>query len=156
MKLSELKQNVEAMQSISFQLPNGAFVPQHFHITEAGLVTRHFIDCGGTVRQEKIVNFQLWTAEDRDHRLVPEKLLKIIAKYENLFGSEDLDVEAEFQGETIGRYGIGFNGEHFMLIPKQTDCLAQDSCGTPVKQKLQLSEITADETSCCTPEGGCC
>ena len=155
MKLSELKSVVEALGNISFQLPNGAFVPQHFHITKAGLVTRHFIDCGGTIRLDKTVNFQLWTADDTDHRLEPHKLLKIIAKYESLFGNEDLEIEAEYQGETIGRYGIGFNGQSFQLFPKQTDCLAKDNCGVPEKKKMKLSELTMAETAC-TPGGGCC
>ena len=48
-------------------------VPSHFHVTEVGKITKHFIDCGGTVRNEEVVNFQLWQADDYDHRLHPEK-----------------------------------------------------------------------------------
>ena len=154
MKLSELKSAVEGLDSIAFQLPDGTFVPQHFHFTEAGLVTRHFIDCGGTIRLEKTINFQLWIADDTGHRLEPHKLLKIIAKYESLFRTEDLEIEAEYQGETIGRYGIGFNGQYFQLMAKQTDCLAKDNCGVPEKKKVKLSELTA--AASCTPGGGCC
>jgi hypothetical protein len=39
-------------------------VPEHFHVTEVGVVTKDFIDCGGTVRHEKVANFQLWDAND--------------------------------------------------------------------------------------------
>jgi len=35
-------------------LENGTMVPEHFHVTEVGVVTKHFIDCGGTVRNERI------------------------------------------------------------------------------------------------------
>jgi hypothetical protein len=47
MKLSEVKQHLATAESVNFQLANGTFVPEHFHVTEVGLITRHFIDCGG-------------------------------------------------------------------------------------------------------------
>ena len=50
MKLSELKNKLSTVSNLTFVQPNGVFVPRHFHITEIGLVTKHFIDCGGTVR----------------------------------------------------------------------------------------------------------
>ncbi len=50
MKLSEIKASLVGLTEIVFQLPNGEFVPPHFHITEVGAVSRHFIDCGGTER----------------------------------------------------------------------------------------------------------
>ena len=78
MKLSEIKNHLISLETIAFKLPNGALVPSHFHVTEVGIVSKHFIDCGGTLRQEKVVNFQLWEANDYDHRLHPEKLLSII------------------------------------------------------------------------------
>ena len=59
MTLSELKTKLNGIQEINFELPNGSFVPKHFHVTEIGQINKHFIDCGGTVRQEKVVNFQL-------------------------------------------------------------------------------------------------
>ena len=78
MKLSEVKEVLKQLQTIAFQLPDQSLVPNHFHITEVGEITKRFIDCGGTVRKETVVNFQLWNANDYDHRLHPEKLLKII------------------------------------------------------------------------------
>ncbi len=156
MKLSELKTHLKNVNQVNFVQPNGNYVPRHFHITEAGLVSKHFIDCGGTVRTEKAINFQVWTAKDIDHRLEPNKLLKIISLSENLFGNEDLDIEVEYQTETIGKYGLDFQGENFLLTAKQTDCLAKDNCGVPQdKQKLQLAELESSK-SCCTPGGGCC
>lgn len=63
----------------------------------------------------------------------------------------------EFQEETIGKYGLHFNGKDFVLVPKQTACLAQDQCDIRAsKQKLQLAEVAADKQSCCTPGSGCC
>jgi len=78
MLLSEAKSILSKSSTIAFQLPNGDLVPNHFHVTEIGLVDKHFIDCGGTVRKEQKVNFQLWNADDYDHRLHPEKLVSII------------------------------------------------------------------------------
>jgi hypothetical protein len=158
MKLSEVKEILKNLDAVVFQLPNNkGFVPEHFHITEVGLVTKNFIDCGGTVREEKVINFQLWEAADYDHRLAPSKLLKIIEKSEEIFKFDDLEIEVEYQSDTIGKFGMEYNGIFFQLTNKQTACLAQDACGIPIeKQKIKLSEISGDSAACCTPGGGCC
>jgi len=155
MKLSEIKKELKQLNTIAFQLPNGELVPNHFHVTEVGKITKHFIDCGGTERKETVVNFQLWNANDYDHRLHPEKLLNIIELSEKTLGIEDLDIEVEYQAETIGKFGLDFNGTNFVLTSKQTDCLAQDQCGIPAeKPKLQFSDIQTGNS--CTPGSGCC
>lgn len=71
MKLSEIKKHLSTAEAVNFKLSTGDYVPQHFHVTEVGLVTKHFIDCGGVERIEKVVNFQLWDANDFEHRLKP-------------------------------------------------------------------------------------
>ena len=78
MKLSELKNILSGLNSVEFILENGELVPNHFHVTEVGMVEKKFIDCGGTLRNERVVNFQLWTSSDYDHRLSAEKLSGII------------------------------------------------------------------------------
>lgn len=157
MKLSQFKQHLAQVSTLNFVQPNGNLVPSHFHITEAGLTTKHFIDCGGTIRTEKTISFQVWTANDVDHRLEPQKLQKIIAASEPLFENQDLDIEVEFQTETISRFGVDFEGENFVLTTKQTNCLAMDQCGIPQeKPKVKLSELMTIQTSTCTPGGGCC
>lgn len=157
MKLSEIKQLLPVLENVAFQLENGELVPEHFHITEVGIITKHFIDCGGTVRKESVANFQLWDANDYDHRLKPQKLLKIIALSEEVLGLEDLEIEVEYQSGTIGKYDLDFNGEIFLLKNKHTACLAPENCGVPAgKEKVELSTIGNNNTSCCTPGGGCC
>ncbi len=157
MKLSEIKNHLGTAVSVNFVLPTGEYVPEHFHVTEVGLVTKHFIDCGGTVRNEKVANFQLWNANDTNHRLKPKKLLDIISLSEKILGIEDLEIEVEYQTGTIGKYELDFNGNDFELIPKQTACLAMDKCGVPPsKQKLTLAELQTVNQSCCTPGSGCC
>lgn len=49
--------------------------PAHFHITEMGLVTKNFIDCGNTIREEKLITFQVWYAGDLEHRLASNQEL---------------------------------------------------------------------------------
>ncbi|QIE58080.1 hypothetical protein G5B37_00405 [Rasiella rasia] len=155
MKLSEIKSQLSTLETIAFMLPNGELVPNHFHVTEVGKITKNFIDCGGTVRKEEVVNFQLWNANDYDHRLHPEKLVKIIELSEKVLGIEDLEIEVEYQGDTIGKFGLDFDGTNFLLTTKKTDCLAKDQCGIPVeKPKLQLADIS--DEPCCSPDGNCC
>lgn len=157
MKLSEIKKELSTLDTVAFVLPNGTPVPEHFHVTEVGLITRNFIDCGGKVRKESVVNFQLWDANDFDHRLKPKKLLDIISLSEKILGIEDSEVEIEFQAETIGKYDLSFNGTAFTLINKKTACLAEDQCGiAPEKQKVKLTEIPSQTNPSCTPGAGCC
>ncbi|WP_192348943.1 DUF6428 family protein [Algoriphagus sp. Y33] len=156
MNLSEVKTALGKLDKIAFQLPDGSLVPTHFHVTEVGKISKHFIDCGGTVRTENVANFQLWNANDYNHRLHPEKLVKIIELSENVLGLENLEVEVEYQGDTIGKFGMEFDGVNFLLTGKQTDCLAKDKCGIPQKkEKLNLADMSA-KANVCTPGSGCC
>lgn len=156
MKLSEVKNILKTVESVNFILVDGTAVPEHFHVTEVGLVTKNFIDCGGTVRKEHVVNFQLWDANDFEHRLKPKKLLDIITLSEKVLGIEDFEIEVEYQTQTIGKYDLDFNGNDFVLLNKQAACLAQDQCGIPAeKQKVTVSELN-NVSSCCSPGGSCC
>jgi hypothetical protein len=157
MKLSEFKKQLSSGAELNFALPNGTFVPKHFHITEVGQITKNFIDCGGTVRKEKAVSFQLWEANDPDHRLAPKKLKGIIDLSEKMLGIEDAEIEVEYQSDTIGKYGLDFDGKQFLLTAKQTNCLASDHCGIPPeKLNIKLSELQTQSKSCCAPGKGYC
>lgn len=154
MQLSELKSFLSQSETLSIRLESGAKVPEHFHITELGLVSKHFIDCGATVREEQWISFQVWVANDVAHRLAPSKLLNIINQSDKVLQGKDLEVEFEYQTETLGRYAIVANGNELVLSPKYAACLAQDACGvTPSKPKVKLSEL---QNSCCAPDSGCC
>ncbi len=157
MKLSEVKENLKTLNEVNFELPNGTIIPNHFHITEIGLISKNFIDCGGVIRKEDVINFQLWEAGDYDHRLAPQKFLKIIEISEKAFNLPDLEIEVEYQQNTIGKYGLDFNGKSFVLTPKLTACLAQDSCGIPSeKLKVSLNSLSNQENKSCEPGSGCC
>ncbi|MFT5512450.1 MAG: hypothetical protein ACI8SE_000848 [Bacteroidia bacterium] len=157
MKLSEVKSTLQNIGEVRFKLPDGSFVPQHFHVTEIGAISKNFIDCGGKVRKDDVVNFQLWEANDFDHRIAPSKFTDIIQLSENILKLHDAEVEVEYQSETIGKYGLTFDGENFVLTNTHTDCLAKDNCGIPsTKIKRNLATVGQESGSCCTPGGGCC
>ncbi len=155
MKLSEVKSALKQLEQIAFYLPDGTLVPEHFHVTEVGKIQKHFIDCGGTERKEEIINFQLWNANDYSHRLHPEKLNDIISLSENKLQIKDAEVEVEYQGKTIEKYGLDFDGINFLLTSLHTDCLAKEKCGIPEeKPKVRLKKT--HQTTTCTPGSGCC
>ena len=150
MTLNQLKTQLELQTTLAFELPDGSLVPNHFHITEVGKVTKHFIDCGGVIRKEEVVNLQLWESNDYDHRLHPDKMLQILTLSEKAFNLKNLEIEVEYQGNTIQKYGIELKGQNYLLTQKKTACLAEDedACGIP--------EAKTDATSSCAPGSGCC
>lgn len=156
MKLSEIKNHLKNLDRIAFKLSNGTLVQPHFHVTEVGKITKDFIDCGGKVRSDTVINFQLWEENDYDHRLHPGKLIHIIELSEKMFKFDDLEIEVEYQGkETIGKYNLGFDGTNFLLTSKITACLAKDACGIPIeKPRIKISEI--ETSNGCVPGSGCC
>lgn len=157
MKLSDLKYQLQEMDALTFHLPDGTNVPKHFHITEVGQVTKKFIDCGGTLREEQVVSLQLWHSIDFHHRLKADKLLKIIEMAETNLNLEDAEIEVEYQSDTIGKYGLEFKEGKLNLTGKKTDCLAKSDCGiATVKEKINLKNLVQASESSCTPGSGCC
>ena len=156
MKLSEFKNIISSTEKINFQLENKETIPEHFHITEIGVVSKKFMDCGGVLRDETKITFQLWHANDYDHRLSVEKVNQILYQAENELPIEDFEIEVEYQKSTIGIYSLDFNDNCFVLKAKTTACLAEDKCGIPnEKLNVSLSNLNNNSTSC-SPESGCC
>ncbi|HAW98594.1 MAG TPA: hypothetical protein DCX67_08680 [Opitutae bacterium] len=151
MNLQEFKQELGDLEEVVFVLPNGSHVPPHFHVTEVGKSSKHYVDCGGTERREEMVTFQLWSADDFDHRIRPAKILEVIGVAEEALGLSDLEVEVEYQSDTIGRYGLSMDNGRFLLEPTHTDCLAKDKCGIP--DSPGSLPVTP---SACDPSSGCC
>ena len=145
MRLQEFKQELEKteldlgilskVRPILFKLEDGTIIPPYYHITEMGVKIKHSIDCGGTLRTNQCVTFQVWTADDFDHRMTIEKLLDIIEKGEKLIGAVNLDLEIEYQTTTVGIYTLESDKEPltYTLVPTKTNCLAPDKCGIPAK-----------------------
>lgn len=164
MTLSEFKKHLSTAKSLAFKQINGELVPAHFHITEVGLITKYFIDCGGVVHNKKTINFQIWVANDLEHRLRPRTLLNIIDMSQPIIGDIDAEIEVEYQTDTIGKYGLAIEEDIFVLTPTHTDCLAQVRCDLPqAKKKVSLGSLVVNKervletnNNCCTPGGGCC
>jgi hypothetical protein len=138
MNLRELKDLLTSHKEalVRFQLPDGSLVEPHAHVTEVGLVTKSFVDCGGTSRSESKCQLQSWVADDVDHRLSAGKLLSIIEKGKAILGTDELPVELE--------HDIGFatqfqvvsaepRGTELVLqmAGRHTACLAPEKCCPP-------------------------
>ena len=135
MNLKELitvvKENPD--KALHIMLPDGDHIPEHFHITEIGVVHKVFYDCGGTKRELKTCLLQAWVADDEHHRLGTTKLLKILSLAEKL-GCEDVPVEIEYEDHFVSQFPLA----GAMIAPvgvllscnrKHTACLAPDKCG---------------------------
>lgn len=151
MKLSAFKEVLKTKTEINFELPNGELVPSYFHLTEVGQLEKFFIDCGGSIRKERRVSFQLWEANDFEHRLEANRLMDIIELSERKLQLTDEEIEVEYQGETIGKYFLDYQGGNFLLTATLTDCLAKDKCGI-TEEKLKVTNTTEG----CAPGSGCC
>lgn len=121
-------------QPLHLMLPDGDFVPAHFHITEVGRVQKDFIDCGGTARSAVTCLLQVWVAHDTEHRLVAGKLADILKLAAPLLKTDDLAVEVEYERDAVSQFPIAAAemtpmGVLFHLGRKHTDCLAPDKCG---------------------------
>ncbi len=167
MKIQPFLQTLASMSELRWALPDGSLVPAHAHVTEVALMTRRFVDCGGTHRMERRIQLQLWVANDVDHRLDPSKLMRIIRETEAWMEWDNHEVEIEYQGKTIERYGVEIMEGVLALQPLQTNCLAQDRCGLPMLEETSNSTRTVEEAVSqpkphapvvgrCKPGSGCC
>lgn len=132
-KFLDLVKNNPPM-NMHIMLPDGTFVPSHFHVTEVGKVNKKFIDCGGTHREVNSCVLQVWVAHDVDHRLKSDKLVKILDLAQPVLGVDDLPLEIEYGSEYVSQYPVGSvevtpKGLLLLLGSKHTECLAPDKCG---------------------------
>lgn len=153
MNLAELNEVLRdhAESGLTFVLPDGRGVPDHFHVTEVGRVRKDFVDCGGTARSAESCVLQLWVAKgDEAHRLEAGKLGRILASAEAIFreGGVGLPVEVEYDVGVITQFvvtGAEVEAERivFRLGSKHTACLAPERCAVDVP--------SSDGSGCCEP-----
>ncbi len=161
MKLSELKSslNQQPNANVRFHLPNGDFVPVHAHVTEVARIDKRFVDCGGTLRNDSLCRLQTWFADDVDHRLTADKLLKILEKAKSFLGSDDLEVDVEHEVGFISQFPL----ESVEVLPdeiilhltkRHTACLAMDKCLPAAKPAPEFSPLKFNfrepSSDCCT------
>ena len=158
--LAHLRSNPE--KAIIFRLPDGAFVPVHYHITEVGHVTRRFIDCGGTRRVQETCLLQTWVHDDVEHRLLAGKLAVIFERAGDILPHHEFPIEVEHESNVVAQYPlegveISAGARQFQLGIKHTDCLARGIClpDTCLPQQPVPIPLSAP-SSCCAPNSGCC
>jgi hypothetical protein len=122
-------------------------------------VQKQFVDCGGTFRTLNTIRIQLWVSSDVEHRLTSVKWLGIMEKAEQELGLKDVEIEVEYQANTIQVYRLSVQGDQFELLNTHTECLAPDLCGINAeKKKVNLVDLTPTEkqNTTCKPGGNCC
>jgi hypothetical protein len=138
---------------VRVMLPDGDAIPAHFHVTDVGHITRHFIDCGGKIRFLESCLLQTWVPEGGlDHRLSTNKLAKIFELSRQVVASDALEVEVEYDCCVVAQYSLSAHRVEddsviFTLANKQTDCLAREVCG--------VEPAVAGKDSCCGSGCGC-
>lgn len=135
--------------ALHLMLPDGSFVPSHFHVTEVGRVQKDFIDCGGTLRSSTSCVLQVWVADDTEHRLDSTKLAGILGLAAPVLRGTALPVEVEYEDGRVSQFPVAAaevtpGGILFHLGSKHTACLAPDRCGVDA----------AGTSGCAAP--GCC
>jgi hypothetical protein len=150
--LSSLLSNPE--HQLQFILPDGGRIPIHAHITEVGRVDKTFLDCGATIRKVSTLCLQSWVADDTDHRLSAGKLADIIDRAAPILGTEDLDVELEYEDGFISQFPVETAQAQgdlliFTLGTKHTDCLAKEICLPKPNQQTEEGSACCSGTGCC-------
>lgn len=142
---------------IELQLPDGTTAPAHFHITEVGHISKTFIDCGGKPHSTEACLLQVWVADDTDHRVNTDKLLKIFDQAEKVLPNLELPVELEYECPVLTQlpledYQSADGILRLRLGQKHTDCLAKDIC---IPDFSRFANPGVDMNSC-SPGSGCC
>lgn len=152
MNLKELISFVEQNQekNIKFYLDENE-IPNHFHLTEIGKQNREFIDCGGTKRKTEHCVLQLWIANDFEHRLSSNKMLKILNLGMSLFEHDIPEVFVEYEDKNVSQYPIVAckiekQNICFYLEKTHTACLAPDKCGVSCCKPQIITEIQLCKT----------
>ena len=154
--------SAHAEKPLLFVLPDGGFIPAHYHITEVGHVAKNFIDCGGTRRTLETCLLQTWVHDDVQHRLLAGKLATIFSRADDVLPHHNLPVEIEYEDGVVAQFPVEreevIDGAlAFHLGLKHTDCLARGIClpGTCAPEPAP-KDAPAPGSSCCTPGSKCC
>jgi len=126
-------------RNVAVILPDGRAIPAGFHVTEAGTVTKDFIDCGGTRRRRVTAQLQTWQGRDSDHRLTTDRLARILEVCEPVLPAGDTPVEVEYEDTVTSQYPLGAIEADDSVLRlhlglRHTDCLAKSTCGQPEEE----------------------
>ncbi len=163
MTLSEFKTLLQNNRDKGFRLvlPDKNAVPISFHVTEVAFVQKTFIDCGGTMRENRTCQLQAWVGPDEDHRIAAGKMADVLGCAAHFLPSDDLDLEIEYEDVAISQYPVALAevSDQFVtlqLTTKHTACLAPELCITPASKSGAVSLSMAPANSCGCGPSGCC
>ncbi|TDE07979.1 hypothetical protein E0F88_33365 [Dyadobacter psychrotolerans] len=170
---------------LQFQYAEGQFVDASYHITEIKLAPIVSVDCGGVMNSWTEVIVQLYepSVSETDRAMKVSKALSIINVVEKMlplnpdatvkieFGNSRFDTRQMYPGEFLTE-GDAFTVN---LVPDFTQCKAlarNGSCGTlkpntgssccglvdavVITETEEPELVGTEESSCCSPGGGCC
>lgn len=162
MTLSQFKTLLQENRDKGFRLvlPDQNAVPISFHITEVAFVQKTFIDCGGTMRENRSCQLQAWVGPDEDHRIAAGKMADVLGRAAGFLPAEDLELEIEYESGVISQYPVAeavVNDEFVTLhlTTKHTACLAPELCIVPAPKSGAIPLTMATNGCGCGP-AGCC
>ncbi len=140
--------------NVAVALPDGRLIPAEFHVTEAGTVTKDFIDCGGTRRRRVTAQLQTWRGRDSEHRLTTDRLARILEVCGPVLPAGDTPVEVEYEDAVTSQYPLsaieaGDGVLRLQLGLRHTDCLAKSTCSESEAEPAVARAGCGCGPSCC-------
>lgn len=149
MKLSAFTQQLagHASHPVGFVFDDGEMIPQHFHLSEIGYITKNFVDGTGSIRKVELVQLQVWLGDDEPCPLTGAELAQLLDVAKHQLPSGDLDVEVEYEGCVISQYAVEAALDTGTKLLFQ---LADKRMDSPAKS------VAAAGTASCNGSTGCC
>lgn len=142
---------------IEFYLPDGTQIPKNFHITDVGSVFRHFIDCGGKIRNESYIQIQLWLGKDIEHRLNGQTVSTILKHSSVVLGKlsdlQNAEVIMEYKEKLTSQYPI----KKIEVSNKSIKCYLEEiqtQCLAALRHEDEKRNIEVSD-NCCNSKCGC-
>lgn len=182
LKWQSFKEKLQANPDLilQFQYAENKWVDAAYHITEIKQAPITSVDCGGVMNAWTEIIVQLWEPlnEQKERAMKVGKALSIVELVEkalplNPNGIVKIEFgNAQYDTRQMLPKDIVVDGENLVvdLRPDSVQCKAIDrggSCGTneageecctteSAKLRIQLKNLAAVDTTCCTPGSGCC
>jgi hypothetical protein len=149
-------------KSLLFEYTPGQLVGAHYHITEVKHLSIDAVDCGANSDSWNETVIQLWESPSeigKTEYMSAYKATGILNKVGQM-KTYDLDSEVKIEYGNplfhtahlfVSDFEIHGSNLLIKLAVTKTDCKAKETCGIP-----ETVSAEADNTSCCTPESGCC
>ncbi|WP_114492461.1 DUF6428 family protein [Candidatus Ulvibacter alkanivorans] len=163
MQIQELLSLLETHsgKELMFQYDTNKFVGKNYHITEVKHLQIDSVDCGARTDAWNETIIQLWEAPSEVNKtegMSALKALGILKKVGRLRSYDSAsEVRFEYGNEEfhtaqlfVNDYEIYGSELRLNLAIQKTECKAKEACGLPSEKTMVA------ETSCCTPDSGCC